>query len=565
MKRTGYTPAVSMRALNRRRFLSLSGGAAASAVILSACGGGSGDDDDTDDAPTPDTSSLATPAAQARPGGTLREGSDVLTSDIDPHATPTPTMFVSGRVFNSLLQMRMKPDLTGFEIQPGLADSHEQPDQLTYTFKLAPDIKTHNKAPLNGRALTAEDVVANLQLIASPPKDVAAQFIRSFNFEGHDSITAIDAQTVQVKFKTPFSPFLTYIADPFNVIIPKPILDQYGPVLKDSAALIGTGPFMLESYTPKIKSRLVRNPDYFRKGAPYFDAIETTIIEDPSTRIASLRSGAIDWLSGFNKEQADALKSTNPDLKSSTIAQLSGAVWMFNTAKTPVSDPKVREAIDAALDREELIALLLGGDGQVTGAPIPPGLGAFSWNREQIKTRYARDVQKAKRLLSEAGFPNGVTIPFMGPNNYSQEATAMKAQLEQAGIKLDPFELIEYASFTDRRIKKDYTTSFFIRAQYADPEEFLFKDLHSPPASRNYYNYANPALDKLLDQQRQEFDQAKRAQALHEAQQIVMDDRPLLSLYVANAQFMWQKKLEGFLPANIRSLHHTSDSWWFNA
>ncbi len=564
MERSPYWSAARTRALKRRKFLSLTGGVAASAAIFSACGSGSDDDDDTDEAPTPDTSSLGTPSAVARPGGTLKEGSDVLTSDIDPHATPTPTMFVSGRVFNTLLQMRMKPDLTGFTIEPSLADKHEQPDQLTYTFTLAPEIKTHNKAPLNGRPLTAEDVAANLQLIASPPKDVASQFIRAFNFEGYDSITAIDARTVQVKFKTPFSPFLTYIADPFNVIIPKPILDQYGPVLKDSAALVGTGPFILESYTPKIKSRMVRNPDYFRQTA-YFDAIETTIIEDPSTRIASLRSGAIDWLSGFNKEQADALRNTNPDLKASSIAQLSGAVWMFNTEKTPVNDPKVREAVDAALDREELIALLLGGDGQVTGAPIPPGLGAFSWNREEIKNRYARNLEKAKSLLSAAGFANGISIPFMGPTNYSQECSAMKAQLEQAGIKLDPFELIEYAAFTDRRIKKDYTTSFFIRAQYADPEEFLYKDLHSPPASRNYYNYANPALDTLLDGQRKEFDQAKRAQMLKDAQAIVMDDRPILSLYVANAQFMWQKKLEGFLPANIRSLHHTSDAWWFSA
>jgi peptide/nickel transport system substrate-binding protein len=556
---------VTWRALNRRKFLSLTGGAAASAAILSACGGGADDDDDLDDAPTPDISGLTTPSVTARPGGTLKEGSDVLTSDIDPHASPTPTMFVSGRIFNSLLEMRMKPDLTGFDITPGLADKHEQPDQLTYTFTLAPDIKTHNKAPLDGRALTAEDVVANLQLIAAPPKDVASRFIRSFNFEGYESITAIDERTVQVKFKTPFSPFLTYIADPFNVIIPKPILDKYGPILEDSAALVGTGPFVLDSYTPKIKSRVVKNPNYFRKDRPYFDAVETTIIEDPSTRIASLRSGAIDWLTGFNKEQGDALKSTNPELKSASIAQLSGAVWMFNVDKTPVNDPKVREAIDAALDREELIALLLGGDGQVTGAPIPPGLGAFSWNREEIKTRYARNIQKAKQLLSAAGHPNGISIPFMGPNNYSQQCTAMKAQLEQAGIKLDPFELIEYAAFTDRRIKKDYTTSFFIRAQYADPEEFLFKDLHSPPASRNYYNYANPSLDTLLDNQRQESDQSKRAQVLKDAQRIVMDDRPILSLYVANAQFMWQKKLEGFLPANIRSIYHTSDSWWFNA
>ncbi|MGE0598207.1 MAG: ABC transporter substrate-binding protein [Dehalococcoidia bacterium] len=564
MKRPGYISVAARRAIDRRNFLALSGSAAAAAAVLASCGGGDDDDDASNDAPTPDTRSLSTPSVAPKSGGTLQEASDVLTSDIDPHASPTPTMFVSGRVFNSLLEMRMKPDLTGFDIKPALAEIPEQPDELTYTFKLVPNIKTHNKAPLNGRALTAEDAVANMQLIAAAPKEVASRFIRAFNFEGYDSITAIDETTAQIKFKTPFAPFLTYIADPFNVIIPKPILDQYGPIVSDSAGLVGTGPFMLESYTPKIKSKVVRNPDYFRRPA-YFDAVETTIIEDPSTRIASLRSGAIDWLSGFNKEQADALKGTNPDLKSATLAQLSGAVWMFNTAMAPVSDPKVREAIDLALDREDLVTLLLGGDGQVTGAPIPPGLGAFSWNRDEIKTRYARNTAKAKELLSAAGFGNGVSIPFMGPTNYAQQCTAMKAQLEEVGIKLEPFDLIEYAAFTDRRIKKDYTTSFFIRAQYADPEEFMYKDLHSPPSSRNYYNYANPALDALLEKQRQEFDQAKRAQLMHDAQAIVMDDRPILSLYVANSQFMWQKKLEGFLPANIRSAYHTSDDWWFNA
>lgn len=550
------------QALDRRAFLALTGGVGVTAALTAACGSAE-DDENGGDAITPDTSNIPTPAGTARAGGTLREGSDLLTSDIDPHASPTPTMFVSGRVFDSVMQLRMKPDLTGFTVEPGLADSVETPDELTYTFRLAPDIRTHNKAPLNGRPLTAEDVVANLELIANPPGEIAARFIRSFNFEGYDSIEAIDEQTVQIRFKTPFSPFLTYIADPFNVIIPLHVLDQYGPIIEEDSALVGTGPFVLDSYTPKVSSRLVGNPDYFR-GAPHLDAIETTIIEDPSTRIASLRSNAIDWLSGITKEQADALRSTNPELRSASLPQLSGAVWMFNIAREPVSDPRIREAIDAAIDREELIVLLLGGDGAVTGAPIPPGLGAYSWDRDDIASRYARDVERAKRLLAEAGYPDGLDIPFMGPTNYSQQAAALKAQLEEVGIRLEPFELIEYAAFTERRIKKDYTTSFFLRAQYADPEEFLYKDLHSPPASRNYYNYANPELDNLLEKQRQEFDENTRAEILLEAQEIVMNDRPILSLYVPNAQFVWQPRLEGFLPANLRSLYHTSNVWWLN-
>src|SRR5690606_25267801 len=113
---------------------------------------------------------------------------------------------------NSLMELRMRDDLSGFEIAPGLAESHEQPDPQTYTFTLAPSIATHDKPPTNGRLLTAEDVVENLRLIASAPENVRSRFIRAFNFEGYESIDAIDERTVQIKFSTPFSPFLTYVA-----------------------------------------------------------------------------------------------------------------------------------------------------------------------------------------------------------------------------------------------------------------------------------------------------------------------------------------------------------------
>ena len=130
-----------------------------------------------------------------------------------------------------------------------------------------------------------------------------------------------------------------------------------------------------------------------------------------------------------------------------------------------------------------MVTLLLGGDGQITGSPIPPGLGIYSLPRKELESTYKLNAAKAQQTLKDAGISTPVHIPFMGTSLYSQQNSVIKAQLEKVGIILDPFEQVDYATFTTRRIQKDYTISFFIRAQYADPEEFMYKDFHSGEAA----------------------------------------------------------------------------------
>src|SRR5499427_2501005 len=228
---------------------------------------------------------------QPKRGGILRvRGWDP--PHFDPHLTIAPfTHWTLSFVYSRLVRHKVGADVQPgtFIVEPDLAESWEQPDDTTYVFHLRQGVKWHNKPPLNGRELVAEDVKFTFDRFLAEPGNVIRYML-----EPVAQIEVVDRYTVKFVLKEPFVWLVHMLANPVGTwIIAPEVVQQFGDLKKPESA-IGTGPFLLERYEPNVKAVFKRNPDYFRQGQPYVDGVEWLVLEDESTGLAMYRTGQID-------------------------------------------------------------------------------------------------------------------------------------------------------------------------------------------------------------------------------------------------------------------------------
>src|SRR2546426_3057090 len=217
--------------------------------------------------------------------------------------------------YSTLVRYKVGADVRPgtFTIEPHLAERWEQPDDTTYLFHLRQGVTWHNKPPLNGRELVAEDVKFTYERFRAEP----ANPLR-FTLEAVDRIEVVDRYTVKFLLKEPFVWLVNVLANPYSTwIIAPEVVEKFGD-LKKSESVIGTGPFILERYEPNVKTVFKRNPDYFLKDQPYVDGVEWLVVDDPSAALAMYRSGQLDcgaapWWS-IRQEHVDSVKKTHPHL-----------------------------------------------------------------------------------------------------------------------------------------------------------------------------------------------------------------------------------------------------------
>src|SRR5712692_3257456 len=254
-------------------------------------------------------------AGQPKRGGILRVwGNDP--PHFDPHLTVNAkTHTTLSFVHSTLLRHKLGPGIQPgtFIVEPHLAERWEAPDDTTYVFHLRQGVRWHNKPPVNGRELVAEDVKFTFDRFLTE-KGNADRYI----LEAVDRVEVVDRYTVQFLLKEPFVWLIDVLANPRSVwIIAPEVVQQFGD-LKKAEAAIGTGPFLLERYEPNVKTVFKRNPDYFLPGQPYVDGVEWTVVDDPSAGLAMYRTGQLDagpwhWWS-VRQQDLEALKKTHPYL-----------------------------------------------------------------------------------------------------------------------------------------------------------------------------------------------------------------------------------------------------------
>src|SRR5262245_51866030 len=328
----------------------------------------------------------------------------------DPHLTIAPfTHWTLSFVYSRLVRHKVGPDVQPgtFIVEPDLAERWEALDDTTYVFYLRQGVKWHNKPPLNGRELVAEDIKFTFDRFLTEPGN-ANRYI----LEPVERVEVVDRYTVKFLLKEPYVWLVSAPAYPWSMWIIAPEVVQHFGDLKKPETAIGTGPFILERYEPNVKAVFTRHAEYFRPDQPYIDGVEWLSIPDESTGLAMYRTGQIDcgpaaaW--GVRQQDLEALRQTHPHLHYLDMLSIVTQVIMMRTDQPPVHDVRVRRAVSHAIDRQGLIEAVWGR-GEPTAA-VGRGLVEWALSVDQLgpgAKYYQYDPKEARRLLAEAGFPRG--------------------------------------------------------------------------------------------------------------------------------------------------------------
>src|SRR5215813_9287940 len=296
-------------------------------------------------------------AGQPKRGGILRvRGYDP--PHFDPHLTlNVRTNATLSFAYSTLVRYQVGADVRPgtFTIEPHLAERWEQPDDTTYIFHLRQGVKWHNKPPLNGRELVADDVKFTYDRFLTEPGNPLR-----FMLESVDRVEVVDRYTVQFVLKEPFVWLVNVLANPHGTWIIAPEVVQHFGDLKKAESAIGTGTFLLELYEPNVKTVFKRHPDYFLKDQPYVDGVEWLVLDDPSTGLAMYRTGQIDCGPGPNwsvrQQDLETLKKSHPRLVyQDFLSNVTASVLYMRTDMPPFDDVRVRRAISMAINRQEII------------------------------------------------------------------------------------------------------------------------------------------------------------------------------------------------------------------
>ena len=450
-----------------------------------------------------------------------------------PHFDPHLTISYKTNVLYTFSHSRLLKYKAGPAVQPGtftlegdLAESWSQPNETTYIFKLRKGVRWHNKPPVNGRELTADDVKYTFDRFVNEKGNAYRSMMAAL-----DKVEVVDKYTVKMTLREPYVWFLDMVANPMALaIIAREAVEKFGD-LKKSEAVIGTGPWMLDSYRPNVGVTYVRNPSYFLSGLPYIDKVEVTVDEDNASRMAAFIAGKYDlgWENPGNINRADwvqikdTLKQRRPKLQSMEYASNQESHIYMRTDKPPFSDVRVRRAISLAFNRQGFIDALLEGVG-IFNPAVPAGLKDWALPVDQLgegAQYYKFDPARAKKLLAEAGYPNGfpATISYAtyGSTILVDGLQLLLKNLKDIGIdaKLNQQEYGAYISTTF--YGKYESMAYGPQTPFLDPDNFLFGP-HMPGELKNQSHVNDPVLGDMLIRQRRIADVAKRRELVHEIQ-----------------------------------------------
>ena len=546
------------RSLSRRQMLrtSAGGGVAAAAVLA---GVGCGDDNSTTGTATSQGGALPTPKSstgspiaskQPKSGGqlTMAYGSEPANISVFTASASIPTIF--GFAFNRLTRVKTGPDQdpAAVVLEADLAQSlPEQPDELTYVYKLKPGIKFHDVAPVNGRELTAEDVK---QAIDAYRSDTRSGF-RGDN-GAIESVEIPDATTIRIKTKQPHAPLLAVSSSGYGWrIFPKEQLA--GDALKTTA--IGTGPYILDSYQPNNKAEWRRNPTYFRNGLPYIDKLTFASIPQLPQQVAAFEAGSIAQLTQVDPTTAKPLQDKGARYIQSFVSFPGGYIAVNNTVP-PFNDVRVRRALSMSLDRAAESRTFEGGVGKPDQI-VPIGGYKDALPIEQLgdAAKYWQfNTAEAKKLLEAAGFPDGIETSIVWTPQYGTpyQGSIERAlpELKAAGFKATA-QSIQYADWIAGVYRPPFNFPGMLWGPYRtypDIDPYVWYWLHPDPKEgiSNQSRTSDPNLTALLEKQRRTMDPKARIAVVHDIQRLVADQQYYIGRTTGAAFTLWQPWLEGW-------------------
>lgn len=439
----------------------------------------------------------------------------------------TNAQYAPSLIFDQIYDTLLILDREG-KLQPGLATSYEvSADSLSVTFKLRQGAMFHH-----GREFEAKDVVFTFDRLRDPNfKSPWAAQLGSIK-----GVEAVDKYTVKMSFTEPFAPILSVVSTAwYTAIVPY----DFTPGKNLNKEASGTGPFMLVEYVPDDHVTLKANPNYWEKGVPCIDGVRFNMIPDPQTQISAFRQGNADIVILPDPKLIPILK----DVQGAVLIEPAGAVnesgLGINTKEGPTADVRVRRALSLGTDRKGMIDTVLFGYGQV-GTKISCGKAPYGWCEgvDPPLPYHNYDPEGAKKLLAEAGFPNGLDLPIQVSLPLDvQTAEVLQEQWKKIGVNLKIEQIADFNTQLDNYINVKHQLSIVSLVWQPDPHSDVYQIYYST-SPINLGKFADPKLDKLLDAGKVELDVKKRVQIYKDVQTLVADQAYML--YPFTKPVNWQ-------------------------
>jgi peptide/nickel transport system substrate-binding protein len=507
-------------------------------------------------------------AATAKPSGagaqTPKRGGTVTIRGWDPpffdpmlstaYRVNIPLTFTHSRLVKHKAGPAVVPGT--FTIEGDLAESWSQPNEATWVFKLHRGVRWHGKPPVNGRELTAEDVRYSVERFLTLKGNPTAYMLRAV-----EKVEAVDRYTVKFVLKEPFAWFLDMLANPISLpIIARECVEKFGD-LKKAESVVGTGPWMLDSYRQNVGLTLVRHPAYFRPGLPYIDRVEILVDEDNASRTAAFLAGRYDlgWEFPGTINRTDwvqiknVLQRRRPNLKTAEFVANVETHISMRTDRAPFNDARVRRAVSLAINRQEMIDAVFEGAG-VFNPAVPAGLKDWAVPTNELGdgARYFKhDPIEARRLLGAAGYPNGfqasLCFTTYGSTTLVDAAQLILNNLKSVGIDTR-LEQKEYGAFIATCYFGQFDSmTYGPQTPFLEPDNFLY-GMHYPGEQKNQSHVDDPVVTDFLVRQRRTFDVAKRREIITDLQRYLATQQYYVQLPSGVYVAVWDGALKNYGP-----------------
>ena len=484
-------------------------------AFLAACSGDSGETDETNAETSEETNgeeeSSETSSEEATGEQVLRIANDQEPAGLDPHITPAHS---SVRVYSKIYSTLVRFD-ENMEITADLAEDWDWADDQTLVFQVREGVTFHN-----GDEVTAEDAVFSFARILD---EETGSHIASY-FSSVDSIEATDTYEVTFNLSSPDATLLTNFTNSSAAIINQSVLEENGDLQQ---VAVGTGPFKLEEWVPDNRVTLLKNEDYYMEGQPALDSVEYYTMVDEASRLSAIRTGEVDMTT--LTAQSSELLQNEESINVMDYQTLEYSYVGFDMNHEILSDQNVRQALSLATNREGIADIVWNGQATVTG-PIAPSMGEWSIDVTEHEL-YSNDLDKARQLLEEAGYPDGFEIEITTASTYDDmidTAQILQQQWAEIGVEAT-IKQVEWAEYIDIWSNTSADVLVGRNGSGSDPDRAMNYFFNSE-GSANVWGFADEAYDEIVLDGKTTIDQEERQEIYVEAQNHLLDLSPNLFL-----------------------------------
>ena len=492
-------------------------------------------------------------------------------ASLDPaFAKNQSIMWAIHQLYNTLVEVD-----SNLNIVPSLAKSWDiSADNLLFTFHLRTDIFFHDNDVFNGkRLMTAHDVVYSFKRIMDKTVASPGAWIFNKRVDAADGFKAIDDSTFQLKLIRPFQPILGILSTQYCSVVPKEVVAKYGKDFRSHPC--GTGPFQIKEWAEGQALILTKNPTYFEKDEtgnrlPYLDAVKISFLDSKATEFLEFQQGRLDFINDIDPSFKDEILTKKGDLRKDWEGKIQLqkhpylnieylGILVDSTKEfgktSPLRIKKIRQAINYGFDRRKMMMYLRNSIGTAAESGfIPAGLPSFD---SAIVKGYNYNPEKARQLLTEAGYPNGnglPTIKLLTIPIYADLGTYIARELQEIGLTVQ-VEAVQKSFLLEATAKSEapfFRASWI--ADYPDAENYLSVFYSKNPSPPNYTKYNNPAFDELYEKALQEKNDSLRYRLYQQADKLVMNDAPVIPLWYDMAIHLVQTTVNGFVPNGLNLL-----------